>query len=359
MGALPMTHLLAEKIPLLLIAFLSGAVTYAVQRQSGALDFSQYYPLGLRIGNALVSYVGYLAKTLWPHGLAVFYPFPEGGLPAWKIALAGLAMAGATAAALRAGKGAPYLTVGWLWYLITLLPVIGIVQLGVQAMADRYTYLSLIGIFTAASWSARALAPRRPLWRAAAALVLLAALFLSTRAQVRYWKDGVTLFAHALEVAPSHWMSRFNLGVALHEAGRLGEARVQYEESVALNPNFRDAQYNLGVILLRRKEWVEAAGAFREALRVSPKFPDAHFSLGNALLNMDRPEEALAAYSRAVSFDPGHAGALYAMGWIYEKEGRPEEALRHYRRALQSDAGHEGARRAVGRLSRERDSLRK
>ena len=255
--------LVREKAPFFVLAALSSVITFWVQSHWGAVVLS--IPLKERLANALVSYVGYGAKMLWPVNLACFYPHPLDGLPLWQAAGALLLLAGVTVAVVRAGRRLPYLAVGWLWYLGTLVPVIGLVQVGAQAMADRYTYVPLIGLFVMLSWGAGSLAAKGPLPKIATAALsaaLLAALLPLTWSQISHWKDSETLFAHALEVTDRNLLAHNNLGNALARQGRLEEAEFHLVEALRLRPDYAAAQNNLGILRLRQGRFEEAAGHF-------------------------------------------------------------------------------------------------
>ena len=226
-GARGARFLLAEKLPLIALSAIFGAVTFAAQRSGGGIASAEVVPLGLRVSNALVSYVRYLGKTIWPRGLAIFYPHPLDTLPAWQVLGAALFLTAVTLTAVRQRRGHPYLLFGWLWYVGTLVPVIGLVQVGAQAMADRYTYVPAIGVFVAACWGVAALLdrlmPRRPAasrrWAAilgSAAVLLLA---VATRAEAGFWRDSRTLFEHALAATKNNYTAHTGLGSALAAKG--------------------------------------------------------------------------------------------------------------------------------------------
>jgi tetratricopeptide (TPR) repeat protein len=296
-GRLGWGRVLLEKLPLFAVAAVSAALTVRAQAAGGALR--DEISLFLRMENALVSVVSYLGKTVWPMGLAVFYPHPLDGIPWWKVVGAALLLAAATVAAVRLIRRAPWLAVGWGWYLVSLLPVLGIVQVGNQGMADRYTYLPLIGVFLAAFWGGGSLAQRVAGGRAvaaAAACILLAAWGAATWVQLGHWENGVTLFTRSLEVTPDNAHARYNLGRALLKAGRRAEALAHLERSVALNPRDEHALNDLGIALSQAGRRDEAVTVFRLAIRIAPSYTDSYLNLGLAYLSLNDTRAAAAVY---------------------------------------------------------------
>ena len=279
-------RLVAEKIPFFVLSLASSVITVSVQSASGAIPPSSYYPFGARLANALVSYVGYIAKAIWPFPMGVLYPFESGPSLLWRASMSLLALALVTAIVTLARRRAPYLLFGWLWYVGTLVPVIGLVQVGNQAMADRYTYLPLIGLFVIVAWGigdlARALAGRKWILAAAAAALVLA-MAAGTRHQVRYWSDSETLLRHGLVLAPDFPGLHYHLGVYYDGQGRLAEARRELETAVRLAPNSAVAFNSLGVVLTRMGDLQGAAACFRRAIRLDPTFEVARRNLAEVL----------------------------------------------------------------------------
>ncbi len=265
--------LLLEKVPFLLLSALSAAVTFLAQKQGGALD--QALSLWARVQNALVAYAAYLWKTVAPVSLAVLYPHPGSSVPAGKAIAAGLLLAALTAAFVHLRGRRPHLLAGWLWYLGTLVPVIGLVQVGVQSLADRYTYIPLVGIFIALSWEAGDRLSRlrvRPSGAAVVAGLVLSALVAVSGVQVRYWRNSVALFRHALSVEPDNWVAHVNLGWALEQEGRLDDAASHYRAALAIRPGNPYAHNNLGYVLELLGRTDEAVFHYREALRLKPDY---------------------------------------------------------------------------------------
>jgi tetratricopeptide (TPR) repeat protein len=305
-------ELLTEKIPLFALSGAAALVAYRAQAGSGAVDLYVSYPLPVRIANAAVGIAGYLRDLVWPTGLAVFYPHPGAGLPAWKIAAAAALLLGVTGAAVRLARSRPYLAVGWLWYLAMILPVAGIVQIGLQGTADRFTYLPLIGVGVALAWAAgdlvrAARVPAAPL--AAAAAAALAALLALTVAQTRLWRDDGTLFRHTFAVTERNWVAMTSLGAVLVSEGRAAEAVPLLRSSAAIMPAYGFTHYALGNALVALGRLDEAIAAYREgALRVPGAAP-IHNNLGAALARAGRLPEAADAFRAALRANPGYADA--------------------------------------------------
>jgi Flp pilus assembly protein TadD len=333
-------RLVIEKIPLFIVAIGFSVLTLIAQRSQGAMVMMQSgdLPFLLRFQNAAVSYLGYISKTLYPSGLAVFYPHPGAALPVWQAAGSFLVLVVVTALVVYASvRSRRYLITGWFWYVITLLPVIGLVQVGEQAMADRYTYLPSIGLFIVIAWRAADILAKRPrLGRVAAAVtaVIVVALVVATRAQVRHWRNSITLYGHALAVTEDNWVANYNLARAELLEGRIDEGIVHLEETLRLVPESADARNNLGVALNTKGRYGEAIEQFREAIRIDPDFARAHNNLGQALGLSDRLDEAIEHFEEAVRLDPGFAKAHYNLCYARSEQGRFEEALRHCDAAL-------------------------
>ena len=303
----PPAPLLREKIPLFLLAAASSAVTWTVQSRGGAVAALDVVPFFLRLQNAAIAYVGYLVDMFHPVELGILYPYGT-RIAFWKLAGACVVLAATTAATWAARGRAPYLLVGWLWYLGTLVPVIGIVQVGVQSHADRYTYVPLIGIFLMIAWGLhdllRTLAARRAIFTASMAAVVAACALLAWR-QAGYWRDSETVFARTLAVTEGNHVIESNLGGTLTREGRLDEAMRHLEAARRIRPDYAPALSNIGVVLLRQGRAVEAIPLFRDALRAKPIHLEAWLNLGNALERTGDREGAAAAYREAERLAPG------------------------------------------------------
>jgi len=329
--------LLLEKVPLLALSAAAAALTLWAQAGGGALYPLARFPLAERLANGLTAAAGYLVKMLFPLRLSYFYPIPAGGPPAWQAAGAALLLAGLCAAAWRLRRR-PWFAVGGLWYGVTLAPVIGVVQVGTQAMADRYTYLPLTGVFVAIVWGAGwALARRTPALRAAAgvaSLLILGVAASLTNAQAGYWRDTGTLADHALKLDPDNWLAHNDRGIALSQQGRHAEARAALERSLALYPGYDAAHNNLGVVELRLGRLEEAVRRFDETIALNPRYREAWRNRAVALGLLGKTEEAVAGWQQLLVVDPGSPEAHKGLGNIRLDQGRFGEAADHYREAL-------------------------
>jgi tetratricopeptide (TPR) repeat protein len=317
-------RLLWEKVPLFTLATISSIVTFLVQRSGGSVGSWDIYPARIRIAN--------------PHNLAIFYPHPGQNLQLWQAAGAGLLLGLITMAVLRVARLHPYLAVGWLWYLGTLVPVIGLVQMGAQGMADRYTYVPLIGLFIMIAWGIPELAAK---WRyqriglALAAGAVLAASMILTWTQLHHWKSSVTLFEHALDATANNYLAHNNLGNALAKQGKTKQARDHYVKALQINPTSPRAHNNLANALARQGKSEEAIAYYTKALEIKPNFPKAHNNLGNVLARQGKSQEAIAHYTKALEIKPDFAGAHNNLGNVLEGQGKIKEAVFHFSLARQ------------------------
>jgi len=323
--------LLREKIPFFAVAAVSSLITYLAQNSQNAIKPLTRFPLELRLANGLVSYISYIGKMLWPQDLAVFYPHPGQSLPIWKAALAGLLLLVISTAVIRLGRRYPYLPVGWLWYVGILVPVIGLVQVGEQAMADRYTYVPLIGLFIMIAWGVPDLMSRskyRGTVMAVTAAVVLSTLMLITWKQLHHWKSSTTLFEHALDVTHNNSVAHFGLGNALLEEGKTAEAIHHYSEALRLDPGYVEVRINWGIALIDQGRPADAVNHFSEVLRINPHDGRAHLNLGVALARQGRTAEAIDHYFEASLQDPVNASiAYYNIACEYAKQNKREESI--------------------------------
>ncbi|HZN54386.1 MAG TPA: tetratricopeptide repeat protein [Candidatus Polarisedimenticolaceae bacterium] len=334
-------RLVAEKIPLFVLGAASCAVTLAVQRAGGAVASWTRIPLPERIGNALWSYLAYLGATVWPSGLAAIYPYPS-AIPWWRWGIAAAVLAAISAIALRLRSTRPWLAVGWLWFLGTLVPVIGLVQVGVQARADRYTYVPLIGVFVMIAWSVPARMRRRLSIPAAA---VVAALAVATGVQARVWRDSATLFAHALAAAGGSATAHVNLGAALEGAGRDDEALGHYEEALKLDPGSRPAHNRIAGLLARRGRLDEAADHYLDVLRRIPSDPETLSNYGIVLARQGRLPDAIDTFRAALAAGPENPASVHTnLGNALLLSGKRVEAIAEYREALRLDPTDEETR---------------
>jgi len=340
-GSLSMIfRLIWEKVPLLGISAISSIITFLAQSSGKAVEPLDSLPLQWRIPNALVSYVTYLWKMVWPSSLAVFYPHPastQAGIPMWAIGGGILLLGGFSFIVLWQRRRHPYLAVGWLWYLGTLVPVIGLVQVGNQAMADRYTYVPLIGLFIAIAWVIPNLFSRgrfRGLILGVLGGAVVVALSIVAWSQVGYWHDSVTLFSRAVTVTENNWLAWNNLGAAYHALGQDEQARVCSQEALKFNPNYVEAWNNLGVIYNNLGQPQQAIIYYREALRIKPDYAEAWNNLGAAYDKLGQPQQAIDHYQEALKFKPDYADAWNNLGAAYDKLSQPQQAIDHYQEAL-------------------------
>lgn len=332
-GALP---LLREKIPFLALALLSSLVTFVVQGRGHAVTLT--LPFALRAGNAVMSYLKYLAKTAWPIDLAIFYPHPATRYPAtelwpgWLLVGAALALAGVTVSALVLRRRVPWFMMGWLWYAAMLVPVCGLVQVGQQAMADRYTYLPLIGIFICVVWGVVELSTnsqwgRRSLF--AAGILALCVCAALTEHQAKYWRNNLTVFEHALAVNPNNAVARCHVGIELGERHQYEAALEQFNAALRADPNCAEAYYGLGFTLENLNRPSEAMEQYRNALRARPWYALAHLRLGAVLWSLGQRKAALAEYEAAARLNPEDLEARYRFGIALVEAGDLRRAVPH------------------------------
>jgi protein O-mannosyl-transferase len=365
------TSLFAEKMPLIALSAAFSIVTFFAQKDGGAVRSLDTMPLSVRLANGLLSYVLYLKKMIWPFDLGVFYP--HSGMPApWIILAAVLLLSVISLAAVLYRREYPYLLTGWLWYLGTLVPVIGIVQVGSQALADRYTYLPMVGIFIMVSWGIADLSRRLPGRRivvVGAAIACLLVLAVITRSQIRYWRDSVTLYERALTVTKENCVAHNNLGVALFAAGHHEDAARHYKEALRIRPDYADAHSNMGDYFYQRRDYARAINQYGFVLKNRPGNVKVQKSMGMALWSMGREREAevhfreflrlatkdekekalywgnlliqLGEYKRAMEHfetilrdDPGNPMVHNDLGVALMRLGMPDQAVSHFRRAL-------------------------
>ncbi len=343
-------RLLLEKLPFLALSGLSSVATVLAQGAGEAIITMQSAPLGLRVGNALVAYVSYMAKTLWPRELAVYYPHP-GEISLAAAAGAGVLLAGITFAVLRAERRRSYLPVGWLWFVGTLVPVIGLVQVGEQAMADRYTYVPLIGLFLIVAWGARdwVLHWELPEWVVGAAGAIgLGALACQTFIQVGYWKNSETLFQHTLAVTRENSMAHTALANGLFHQDRWEEAVSHYQRALKIDPEYARAHYNLGVALARQGQPETSITHYAEAARLKPHHANYQVGYATALHRLGRVEEAIEHYGAALRIDPRQHDALNNLGVAHMARGELEEAVDAYEQVLQIQPANASAQYNLG-----------
>ena len=326
-------RLVREKVPFFGLTVVGSVVAFIAQKGGGGLLTLTQLSMGERVANALISYVRYLGKTVWPSGLAVYYPHP-GVWPWWEVGGALVLLAGVTVIAIGSAGKRPYLVVGWLWYVGTLVPVIGLVQIGSHALADRYTYVPLIGIFVMAVWGVgEGVAEGRWRWGWVSFWVLAGCLGCSW-VQVRYWRNSIVLFEHTLAVTKGNALAHNNLGSALFQAGRVGEAVGHYEEALRLKPDFPEAHNNMGIALFQQNQVPEAIGHLEQVLQLEPGDADAHYNLGKGLLQLGRAAEAVGHLEQVLRLKPEDVEAHNNLAVALFQLNRAPEAIQHLNQAL-------------------------
>jgi tetratricopeptide (TPR) repeat protein len=319
----------AEKIPLFVASLASSIVAFVAHQRGGAVATLEVIPLASRIENALITYVVYILKTFWPTHLAIFYPYPLQSL-IFPATLSAIALALITVLVVRAYPQYSYLGVGWFWYLVTLLPVIGIIQTGSQARADRYTYIPIIGLTIALVWGVAELL--RPWPRMQAALAAAAALTLITLTwfQVATWRDDISLYQHAIAAVPGNYIAYFNLASALEGQGKTDEAVLQLREAVRARPYYVPARAELGQLLAAQGHSAEALQELQTAVRLRRDDPVAHFRLGSVLGSLGRPNDAAVQFAETIRLQPDNADAHYDLALALGQLDRVSDAAREF-----------------------------
>jgi Flp pilus assembly protein TadD len=346
-------RLFLEKVPLLLLAGAVSLVTFVAQRGAGAVSSLDFVPLPTRAGNAITSVMFYLRDMVWPARLAVFYPYPE-TIVIWQVFAAGLLIAAISWAAWRVRARQPWLTVGWTWFLVSLLPVIGLIQVGAQSRADRYTYLPSVGIFIMLAWGLRDLwgrSPRlRPLIVAASAAGCVSATVLTAQ-QIGYWRNTLTLFEHAVAVTDRNALAHNNVGIALKQAGRLDDARREFETAIQIKPRYADAISNLGSVYLSLNQPAQALVLLEAARAIDPSHAVAGVNLGTALARVGRFADAVQAFRASIQQRPNNPKAHAGLGLALAGQGRMEEGLMELREAARLDPADAETQYGLGQLS--------
>lgn len=369
--------LLVEKIPFFVLTIGSAIITYIAQQKGLSVATLERYPIGMRIGNALISYVSYIGKMIIPSGLSVFYPYPA-VIVAWKMIGALVIIVAITALVLWQSRRRPYLVFGWFWYLGTLVPVIGFVQVGWQAMADRYTYIPLIGLFVILAWGIPDLIEsirtskrvgtkcqtadvRQNLILSAVACVLVMILAATTFRQVTHWRDSVTLFSHALKVTKENPVAENNLGLALTALGKHAQAIEHFKKALKIEPTWADAHHNLAIAYFQSMDFEKAAFHFQKALKIDPKHARAHNNYGGLLLKQGRLDEAAMHFDKALMAKPDYAQAHINLGILLGIKGKSEEAVESYKKAIELDPflpdAHYNLSITLGELGKVREAI--
>ena len=329
-------YLIAEKIPFFLITVLFSAATYVFQNEGNALPSLEKITFLSRLENVLISYVIYLWQLFWPFDLAVLYPYPQ-ETSAWAAFPAFALLVAVSVYAFRQRRRFPYIIIGWLWYIGTLVPVIGFVVIGSHVRADRYTYVPYVGLFIILAWGGGSLARKLPRFRSYLILFFFFfVLFLATisRNQLTVWENSLTLFNHCLDVTMGNYVAENNLGLALKEKGRTSEAIAHYANALKINPRFEMAHLNLGVALAEQGNRAAAESHYRKALELKPDLAAAYCNIGNIRFRSGQIEEAVTYYHHALGIDPNYIEALNGLGGVWVRKGDLDRAEAFFRKAL-------------------------
>ncbi len=328
--------LVQEKLPLFALVALAAVATYVAQRNVGAVMSEEAHPLLARLANIPIAYARYLGLTVWPADLAILYPMPR-EWPAWQVAGALVLLMGISWFAVRRLGREPWLAVGWFWFLGTLVPVIGLVQVGNQSIADRYTYVPLIGLFVAVAWSLDELRTKRPVWSSglvAVAVVALGLCAFGTHRQLPHWLDGTAIFEQAARVTKDNYIALTNLGNNLARTGQQQRATGLYQEALRIRPDSAETHYNLASSLGDTGQLQVAERHYREALRLQPRHAKSHNNLANLLSDSGRVPEAIKHYEECLRLKPGNVEARFNYGITLSDMGKPIEAIAQFTAAV-------------------------
>jgi tetratricopeptide (TPR) repeat protein len=346
-----MGWLFIEKIPLLALSAILSATTFLVQRHWGAVVAIEKMPFDIRFANAFISYIKYIGKVIWPGGLAAFYPHPRANIPYATAAVCMLVFALLTIFCIYLGRRRKYLATGWLWFAGTLVPMLGLIQVGMQSMADRYMYLPIVGLLFIIAWSVRDFVINHPRWKVAfaalAGVIILAAIIL-TRAQAGYWRNSMTLFEHALKVTKNNDVAEKGYGSALFEAGRLDEAVVHLSNALRIQPGYFAAGNDLGKVYLKQGKLNEAVSCFNELLKRKKNPPELYYNLGLALSMQKKYDEAAKFLAKTLEMDPKYPDASNRMGTVLLAAGKNTEAIKHLNVALRITPNEPGIYEKLG-----------
>jgi protein O-mannosyl-transferase len=329
-------RLVMEKLPLLALAVAACVVTILAQHE--AIKSAGSFTLPRRFENALASCIIYPGQMVWPAKLAVLYPFPQNGPPTWEVALAVMLLASLSAIAWAGRRTRPWLLMGWIWYLVMLLPVVGIIQVGGQAHADRYTYLPGIGLAIAATWTFADLSlgwKHRPMVLGAMMIAVIGVLMVRSHIQTSCWKDSESLWTRALACTSSNSIAHYNLGNALLKRGKIDEAIAQYQKALEIQPGLSSAHYNLGNAFLKHGELNEAIAQYQKTLELRPNHADSLYNMGLALFKQGKLDEAIAQLRKALEIEPDAVAAHIGLGDALAAKGARDAATAQYQKALE------------------------
>lgn len=332
-----LTPLVKEKIPFFACSLLSAAVTIYAQHEGGAMRSLIATPFRIRVENAISAYVKYITKTLWPQDLAVFYPYPS-SVPLWQVICSLLVLVFISATTISVRRRHPSLVVGWFWFIVTLVPVIGLIQVGDQAMADRYSYIPLTGLFIMAAWGFPIFTKVLPQYLhgivALTACLVITVSTVLTCQQLGYWQDNVSLFRHAAHVTPGNYLAHFNLGSIYTQKNDLDDAIKEYRKALETRPYDIKAHTNLGSVLAKKRAFDAAIREYQEVLMIDPNDIMAHINIGNALAEKGDFNAAIKVYNETIMIDPNNIGARLNLAAVLANYGYLDTAIKEYNEAL-------------------------
>jgi tetratricopeptide (TPR) repeat protein len=358
-------YLIREKIPFFVLSVISCVITFLVQRRSGAVADIKFISLNSRIANVFLSLAQYIGKLFWPQNLAVFYPFnAAASIPFRHLAACVLLLVVISFFVLRYGRSQKYLPVGWFWFLGTLVPVIGIVQVGSQAYADRYTYVPYIGLFLMIAWLLPQLLSKWPYRKTVSGVLMvmvLTAIAICAHRQVSFWNNSISLFSHAIEVTQNNWLAHNNIGVAYGELDRWQEAIETYKQAIRIRPDYAKAHNNLGIAYGRLDRNTDAIEAYKQAIRIRPDYAEAYYNLGIAYGKLGRWQDAAEAFTQAVKIKPDYILAYNNLGVAYNSLGRSDDAIETFRQTIKIKPdyveGYYNLGRVLGNLNRWKEAI--
>ena len=338
--------LVLEKAPLVVVSIIMIVVTFYTEQKAGVVLSFELVPPELRLMNVVVSYVEYIKKMFWPQDMAVFYPYFT-TLPIGKVLLSGLVLIVISLFAVRQWKERPYLAVGWLWYIGTLVPVIGIIQIGSHAMADRYTYVPLIGLFIMMAWGTTEMMKHWSFNKYLIPVGAIAVIFIlmtCSRIQLQVWKNSITLFQHAINVTTKNYLAHNNLGEALASKGEYEAAVYHYREAIKIRPNYALAHTNLGVILVLHSNFDEGIKHFHESLKIEPNYSRAQLYLADTLLRKGECDESIALYYKILQIEQDNPDLYNNLGVALACRGKINEAIHCFESAIKIKPDYAEAR---------------
>ncbi|MGB7581818.1 MAG: tetratricopeptide repeat protein [Sedimentisphaerales bacterium] len=329
-------QLIIEKIPFIALSIVSSVITFLVQLGGSAVIHINALPLKDRITNAFLSYARYTGKLFWPQNLAVFYPFDADSFAFWQVAMCVLLLLVISVFVIRFGRNQKYLPVGWFWFVVTLVPVIGFVQVGRQAFADRYTYIPYIGLFIMIAWGLPELLskwPQRKIALGLSMVIILTTLGICAHQQVSYWNNSFTLFSQTIEVTQNNYIAYNNLGVAYNSVGRYQDAIEAYKQTIRIEPD-QETYFNLGVAYGKLGRYQDEVEAYKQAIRIKPDYALAYINLGVAYNNLGRYQDAIETYKQVIRIKPDYAEAYFNLGIAYGELGRQQDEIEAYKQAI-------------------------